>query len=459
LLFCDFYMQKPSLPQGTRDFSPEILAKRKYIFDTIEKVFRKFAFQQLETPAMEQMATLTGKYGEEGDKLLYKILNSGDFLSKCDAEDLASKNSGAVTAQIAEKGLRYDLTVPLARYVVMHQNEIVFPFKRYQMQAVWRADRPQKGRYREFYQCDADVLGNISHLNEAELLIIYDQVFQQLGIPVEIKINNRKLLEAAAHEAGLEASQFVPFTVIIDKLDKIGKEKVIQELDALGWDKTKAISIFNSLEPKDFGQDALDYLTSLYTWDAGKEGWKELNALWQVLKEYKFTNKLIMDGILARGLNYYTGLIVEVKALGIEMGSIGGGGRYDDLTGVFGLKNIAGVGISFGVDRIYDVMENLNLFPEMGNSKAKIVVCCAEEHLLSYGFQIANALRKHNIPTEIYPEAAKLKKQLNFANQYGIPYAAIIGSEEFEKKQVALKDMTSGLQENVSLTQLIELMA
>lgn len=452
-------MQKPSLPQGTRDFSPEILAKRKYISDTIEKVFRKFAFQQLETPAMEQMATLTGKYGEEGDKLLYKILNSGDFLSKCDTEALSAKNSVAVTTQIAEKGLRYDLTVPLARYVVMHQNEIVFPFKRYQMQAVWRADRPQKGRYREFYQCDADVLGNISHLNEAELLIIYDQVFQQLGIPVEIKINNRKLLEAAALEAGLEASQFVPFTVIIDKLDKIGKEKVIQELDALGWDKTKAISIFNSLEPKDFGQDVLDYFTSLYTWDVGKKGWEELNALWQLLKAYAFTNKLIIDGTLARGLNYYTGLIVEVKALGIEMGSIGGGGRYDDLTGIFGLKNIAGVGISFGVDRIYDVMENLNLFPEMGNPKAKIVVCCAEENLLGYGFQIANALRKHNIATEIYPEVAKLKKQLNFANQYGIPYAAIIGSAEFENQQVALKDMTSGLQENVSLTQLIELMA
>ncbi len=437
-------MSKPSIPEGTRDFSPEQMFKRNYIFDTVKNVFRRYGFKQIETPTLEKLSTLIGKYGDEGDKLLFKVLNNGDFLSKANEEALQTRNSTKLVSSICDRGLRYDLTVPFARYVVMHQNDITFPFKRYQVQPVWRADRPQRGRYREFYQCDVDVVGSNSLLYEAELLQIYDTVFSDLKLPVTIATNNRKILYGIA-EAVSATDKFVDLTVAIDKFDKIGWSGVAEELSKRGFggdaisDVEKFLNITELIE-----------LTSYFNRSENlKRGVEEIQTVLGFLKEYKFKNKIKFDLTLARGLNYYTGCIFEVRAETVEMGSIGGGGRYDDLTGVFGLKNVSGVGISFGADRIYDCLEELSLFPENANQQTQIMFAAFDDECLQVAFNLATQLRVKNISVEVYPEATKIKKQLDYANKNNIPFVAIIGSEELHEKAIMLKNMISGEQQKV----------
>lgn len=448
-------MQKPSIPKGTRDFSPEEMAKRNYIFDTIKEVYKLYGYRQIETPAMENLSTLMGKYGDEGDKLLFKILNSGDYLSKISNEDLEEKNPAKTAVKISERGLRYDLTVPFARYVVMHRNEITFPFKRYQIQPVWRADRPQRGRYREFFQCDADVVGSDSLLNEVELVQIIDEVFKRLNIRVCVKLNNRKILSGIAEVIG-EAEKIVDITVAIDKLDKIGLEKVNEELTSKGV-SDEAIQ---KLQPiiKLSGTIDEKFATMrevLATSNIGTEGIKEMEYIFNSLEIMNVACDVELDLTLARGLNYYTGAIIEVKALDVEIGSITGGGRYDNLTGIFGMPDVSGVGISFGADRIYDVLNQLDLYPDkFGNATDVLFVNFGEKEVMHI-LPIVTKLRTNGIRSEIYPDSAKMKKQMTYADNNHIPFVAMIGENEIEENKVMLKNMKSGEQKAYATDELI----
>jgi histidyl-tRNA synthetase len=445
---------KPSIPEGTRDFSPEQVFKRTYIFDTIKKVFTKYGYAPIETPTMEKLSTLTGKYGEEGDRLLFKILNNGDFLAKANKEAIAAGNSTKLISSISERGLRYDLTVPFARYVVMHQNDISFPFKRYQIQPVWRADRPQKGRYREFYQCDCDVVGSGSLMYEAELMQIYDEVFHNLKLNVVIKINNRKILEGIAEAAGIKA-QFMDMTVAIDKLDKIGMEGVEKELITRGISNEAIEKIKQILEVRQ-----LEPLKTLFANSpTGLKGIEELKTFHQYFDLFDTKNELLFDITLARGLNYYTGCIFEVQAKDAKMGSIGGGGRYDDLTGVFGLKGVSGVGISFGAERIYDVMDELQLFPSEMTKQLKVLFVAFDEATHLFAFQALTRLRQAGINADLYPEPTKLQKQMKYANARDVPYTALVGETEMDAQKVMLKDMVSGTQQLLSVEELIALLS
>jgi histidyl-tRNA synthetase len=446
-------MQKPSIPEGTRDFGPEQVRKRTFIFDTVRKVFSTFGFQPLETPAMENLSTLTGKYGEEGDKLLFKVLNNGDFLEKANQEALDARDSQKLVSSISKRGLRYDLTVPFARYVVMNRGTLSFPFKRYQIQPVWRADRPQRGRYREFYQCDADVIGSDSLLFEAELTQIYDNAFAALGVPVVIKINNRKVLFGIAEAAGI-ADRFTDMTVAIDKLDKIGIEGVRKELAERGIPENAIVSIEKMLENPD--RHALrDMFSSSPT---GLLGLDELDQVFRFLGQVQLKNEVQFDITLARGLSYYTGCIFEVAAKGVRMGSIGGGGRYADLTGVFGVPGLSGVGISFGADRIYDVMEELNLFPESLSEAVKVLFISFDEPTFEYAFRCATALRVAGIPCEVYPEPGKLKKQFEFAAKRGVPYVAVAGETEMATGTLNVKNQSNGEQQSLDIASLTALL-
>jgi histidyl-tRNA synthetase len=454
---------KPSVPKGTRDFSPAEMAKRNFIFDTIKSVFRKYGYQQIETPSMENLSTLTGKYGDEGDKLIFKILNSGDFLSKVDAEKLTTHNSQLITSEISEKALRYDLTVPFARYVVMHQNEITFPFKRFQVQPVWRADRPQKGRYREFFQCDADVVGSDSLLNETEFVLIYGEALSKLGLKdFTIKINNRKILSGIA-ELIDKADNIIDLTVAIDKLDKIGFDGVVKELLERGFTESDIEKIKPVILLEGTNEEKLASLrTALSTSTTGLKGCEEIETVFEYLKICKplpiaiGTATIELDITLARGLNYYTGAIFEVKTNEVAMGSIGGGGRYDDLTGMFGLKDLTGVGISFGADRIYDVMEELKLFPEATNQSTQILICCFDKEGEIYALPLLQQLRAKNINTELYPAGAKIKKQLDYANNKQIPYTIVIGSDEMQSGLLTFKNMATGEQQKLTAGQIME---
>lgn len=444
-------MQKPVLSRGTHDFGPVQMAKRKYIFSVIEKVFKLYGFMPIETPAMEQLSTLTGKYGDEGDQLLFKILNSGNYLNDVQQDDLIKENYKSLTTKISEKGLRYDLTVPFARFVVMNQHQIAFPFKRYQMQPVWRADRPAKGRYREFWQCDADVIGSNSLLNEADLLSIYFNVFAELKLPIAIHLNNRKILEGIC-EVNQCAHQFIGFCTAIDKLDKIGWDGVTNELNQRQISILNLEEVKSIMSPTKFNMDKLNQLKSYLSGsETGLIGVNELTEVYTYLKDSEAINSVILDGTLARGLSYYTGCIMEVKPIGVIMGSIGGGGRYDDLTGQFGLKNLSGVGISFGADRIYDVLEELNLFPENNSHFTDLIFCAMDNNAIPYCVKAANLLRNYGIKTEVYPQAAKLKKQLDYANDKKIKFAAIVGENETKENKYSLKNLESGEQISLEL--------
>ena len=450
-------MSKPSIPKGTRDFTPAEMAKRNYIFDTIRSVYALYGFKQIETPAMETLQTLLGKYGEEGDKLLFRVLNSGDYLTKVSDEQLAERNSLALSSKICEKGLRYDLTVPFARFVVMHRDEIQLPFKRYQIQTVWRADRPQKGRYREFYQCDADIVGSDSLLNEVELVQIMDTVFQRLGIRVQIKINNRKLLSGIAEIVG-EAEKIVDITVSIDKLDKIGLDKVNEELRTDGIREEAIAKLQPVITLSGSNEEKLkvmeDFLASS---EVGMKGIEELRFILNAASQVDLKNELQLDLTLARGLNYYTGAIFEVKALDSPMGSITGGGRYDNLTGIFGMPGISGVGISFGADRIYDVLNTLDLYPKEITTDTQLLFINFGEKETSYCLPVVAKARQNGIRTEMFPDAAKMKKQMAYANANAIPYVALAGDDEIQKGVVTLKNMETGEQEQVTPEQLIEI--
>lgn len=450
-------MSKPSIPKGTRDFTPAEMAKRNYIFDTIRSVYALYGFKQIETPAMETLQTLLGKYGEEGDKLLFRVLNSGDYLTKVSDEQLAERNSLALSSKICEKGLRYDLTVPFARFVVMHRDEIQLPFKRYQIQTVWRADRPQKGRYREFYQCDADIVGSDSLLNEVELVQIMDTVFQRLGIRVQIKINNRKLLSGIAEIVG-EAEKIVDITVAIDKLDKIGLDKVNEELRTDGISEEAIAKLQPVITLSGSNEEKLkvmeDFLASS---EVGMKGIEELRFILNAASQVDLKNELQLDLTLARGLNYYTGAIFEVKALDTPMGSITGGGRYDNLTGIFGMPGISGVGISFGADRIYDVLNTLDLYPKEIATDTQLLFINFGEKETCYCLPVVAKARQNGIRTEMFPDAAKMKKQMAYANANAIPYVALAGDDEIQKGVVTLKNMETGEQEQVTPEQLIEI--
>jgi len=450
-------MQKPSIPKGTRDFTPSEMANRNYIFDTIKNVFRLYGFQQIETPAMENLSTLMGKYGEEGDKLLFKILNSGDFLSGLNEGELIAGNSIKLTHKISEKGLRYDLTVPFARFVVQHQNEISFPFKRYQIQPVWRADRPQRGRYREFYQCDVDVVGSDSLLNELELIQIVDEIYRHLKINVVIKINNRKILSGIAEIIG-EAEKITDITVAIDKMDKIGLEKVNEEIASKGIPEEAIAKLQPILKLNGTNDEKLKQLkTVLSESEIGLKGVSELETIFGLCESMKVETKIELDLTLARGLNYYTGAIFEVKATDVEMGSITGGGRYDNLTGVFGMDGVSGVGISFGADRIYDVLNQLDLYPETSMEQTKILFVSFGEKELMYSLPWLKSLRIKGVNAEIYPEPAKMKKQMSYADNKKIPFVAIVGETEMNEGKVMLKNMKSGEQSLVSMVELFEI--
>ena len=441
--------QKPSIPKGTRDFSPEEMMRRTYIFDTIKSVFRLFGYAPLETPSMENLSTLLGKYGDEGDKLLFKILNSGDYGAKLSEEELRQ------ASKISEKGLRYDLTVPFARYVVQHQNEIVFPFKRYQIQPVWRADRPQKGRYREFYQCDVDVIGSKSLLSEVELVDIVARVYQKLGISVTLKMNNRKILFGIAESIG-HADKMIDITVAIDKLDKIGLDNVKNELRERGIDDEAIAKLQPILELSGSNEEKLNTLSSIIgASEIGMLGIEEMRTIFSYVEKLGIALTPELDLSLARGLNYYTGAIFEVKANDFAIGSISGGGRYDDLTGIFGMPGMSGVGISFGADRIYDVMLGLNLFPEELACSTKVLFVnlgAAEEEA---SMRLMSELRNHDVAAEIYPESSKMKKQMEYANRRGIPYVIIIGSNELECQVATVKDMRSGEQREVAFSDIV----
>ncbi|MDD4631764.1 MAG: histidine--tRNA ligase [Proteiniphilum sp.] len=443
-------MQKPSIPKGTRDFSPEEMVRRNYIFDTIREVYRLYGFRQIETPAMESLSTLMGKYGEEGDKLLFKILNSGDFLTSMNDDDLAEGNSVKTANKISEKGLRYDLTVPFARYVVMHRNEITFPFKRFQIQPVWRADRPQKGRYREFFQCDADIVGSDSLLNEVELIQIMDEVFTRLGIRVQVKLNNRKILSGIAEIIG-EADKITDITVAIDKLDKIGLKLVNEELEAKGIARTAVDRLQPILMLSGTTEEKLSRLREvLAASETGLKGVDEMAFILGKTRMLALNNEVTLDLTLARGLNYYTGAIIEVKALDVEIGSITGGGRYDNLTGIFGLPGVSGVGISFGADRIHDVLNQLNLFPESFAQDTDLLFVNFGEREADYLLPVITQLRRAGISCELYPEAARMKKQLSYADSNHIPFVAMVGENEMKEGTITLKNMQTGEQKSVT---------
>ncbi|HSH20096.1 MAG TPA: histidine--tRNA ligase [Draconibacterium sp.] len=450
--------QKPSIPKGTRDFLPVEMVKRNYIFDLIKDVFRLYGFQPIETPAMENLSTLMGKYGEEGDKLLFKILNSGDFISKVSDEQLAEKNSNKLTTKISEKGLRYDLTVPFARFVVQYQNEITFPFKRYQIQPVWRADRPQKGRYREFYQCDVDVIGSNSLLNEVELVQIIDDVFTRLKINTVVKINNRKILAGIAEVIG-ENERIIDITVAIDKLDKIGREKVNIELAEKGVSNEAIEKLQPILALKGNSREKIAQLeTILAASETGIKGVNEVEKMFVYLDKLKLNTEIELDLTLARGLNYYTGAIFEVKAKDVEIGSICGGGRYDDLTGIFGLPNVSGVGVSFGAERIYDVLVQMDGFPSGSLETTKALFVNFGEKEEAYCLPVLAELRKAGVNAEIFPESAKMKKQMNYANKKEIPYVILAGESEIQAQTFTLKNMDSGEQKSVSAKELIKIL-
>ena len=446
---------KPSIPKGTRDFSPVEMAKRNYIFNTIREVFYCYGFQQIETPSMENLSTLMGKYGEEGDKLLFKIQNSGDYFSGLTDEELLSRNAAKLASKFCEKGLRYDLTVPFARYVVMHRDEITFPFKRFQIQPVWRADRPQKGRYREFYQCDADVVGSNSLLNEVELVQMIDAVFQKFGIRVSIKINNRKILTGIAEIIG-EADKIVDITVAIDKLDKIGLDNVNAELASKGIpqeaiDKLQPIILLSGSN-----EEKLATLKNvLAASETGLKGVEESEFILKTIAGLGIQSEVELDLTLARGLNYYTGAIFEVKALDVQIGSISGGGRYDNLTGVFGMEGMSGVGISFGADRIYDVLNQLDLYPKEAVNGTQLLFVNFGEAEAAYVLPVLAQVRAAGIRAEIYPDAAKMKKQMSYANAKMVPFVAIVGENEMKEGKVMLKNMTSGEQSLVTPEELV----
>ena len=446
---------KPSIPKGTRDFSPVEMAKRNYIFNTIREVFYRYGFQQIETPSMENLSTLMGKYGEEGDKLLFKIQNSGDYFSGLTDEELLSRNAAKLASKFCEKGLRYDLTVPFARYVVMHRDEITFPFKRFQIQPVWRADRPQKGRYREFYQCDADVVGSNSLLNEVELVQMIDAVFQKFGIRVSIKINNRKILTGIAEIIG-EADKIVDITVAIDKLDKIGLDNVNAELASKGIpqeaiDKLQPIILLSGSN-----EEKIATLKNvLAASEAGLKGVEESEFILKTIAGLGIQSEVELDLTLARGLNYYTGAIFEVKALDVQIGSISGGGRYDNLTGVFGMEGMSGVGISFGADRIYDVLNQLDLYPKEAVNGTQLLFVNFGEAEAAYVLPVLAQVRAAGIRAEIYPDAAKMKKQMSYANAKMVPFVAIVGENEMKEGKVMLKNMTSGEQSLVTPDELV----
>jgi len=451
---------KPSIPKGTRDFGPAEVLKRNYIFDTIREVFVRYGFQPIETPAMEDLATLTGKYGEEGDQLLFKVLNNGDFLSKADDQALQAKDSAKLVPSISKRGLRYDLTVPFARFVAMHQNDIPFPFKRYQIQPVWRADRPQKGRYQEFYQCDVDVVGSESLMFEAELAQIYDEVFQKVGLRVVIKLNNRKILAGMAEAAGLSEDRFMDMTIAIDKLDKIGMDGVKQELSKRDISDDAIAKIEAML-----GTTELEALKATFaTSETGLKGIEELETVFSYLNLGDTHNTIQFDITLARGLNYYTGCIYEVavdlSAEGqenIKMGSIGGGGRYANLTENFGMKtNGSGVGVSFGAERIYDVMEELSLFPEDKANTLQLLFIAFDEKAHRYAFKALQQARAAGINAELYPEPARIRKQMKYADQRNVPYTIVIGDREMESGELAFKNMVTGQQENLQLNAIID---
>ena len=448
--------QKPSIPKGTRDFSPVEMARRNYIFDTIREVFRLYGFRQIETPAMENLSTLMGKYGEEGDKLLFKILNSGNYLKSADHELLnAEEPSGRLTSQLCEKGLRYDLTVPFARYVVMHRNELQLPFKRFQIQPVWRADRPQKGRYREFYQCDADIVGSDSLVNEIELLQIIDEVFSRLGIRIAIKLNNRKVLAGIAELIGAP-DKLIDITVAIDKIDKIGIDNVVVELRERGLSDDAVERLRPILAISGSLDERLSALSSLLAdTPVGVAGVEELRAVVSGVESLGMKAQLDLDVSLARGLNYYTGTIIEVKALDVQIGSITGGGRYDNLTGVFGMPGLSGVGISFGADRIYDVLNTLDLYPENTSAASKVIFLNLGADESTVSLKAAKMLRASGIAAEVYPDTVKMKKQMAYADAMRIPFVAIIGETELESGTVTLKDMEAGNQETVALDDLV----
>ena len=447
--------QKPNIPKGTRDFSPLEMAKRNYIFNTIKDVYTLYGFQQIETPAMETLGTLMGKYGEEGDKLLFKVLNSGDYLNKIEDKELLERNSLHLAARLCEKGLRYDLTVPFARYVVMHREELQLPFKRYQIQPVWRADRPQKGRYREFYQCDADVVGSDSLLNEVELMQIVDTVFTRFGVRVQIKINNRKILSGIAEVIGA-ADKIVDITVAIDKLDKIGIDNVNQELreDGLTEDQIEKLQPIISLAGTN--EEKLTVIAEvLKDSETGLKGVEETKFILDSLKTSGLKNEIQLDLTLARGLNYYTGAIFEVKALDVQIGSITGGGRYDNLTGIFGMPGLSGVGISFGADRIYDVLNQLDLYPKEAVNGTQLLFINFGEKETAYCLPIAAKARQAGIRTEVFPDSAKMKKQMSYANAKQIPFVALAGENEINEDKVTLKDMTTGEQMLVTADELL----
>ena len=446
---------KPSIPKGTRDFGPQEMARRNYIFNTIREVYELYGFQQIETPAMETLQTLMGKYGEEGDKLLFKILNSGDFLSKVSDEELQERNALHLAARLCEKVLRYDLTVPFARYVVMHREELQLPFKRYQVQPVWRADRPQKGRYREFYQFDGDVVGSDSLLNEVELMQIVDTVFSRFGVRVQIKINNRKILSGIAEVIGA-ADKIVDITVAIDKLDKIGIDNVNSELREDGLTEEQIEKLQPIILLQGTNEEKLDTIAKvLADSETGMKGVEETRYILNVLSG-SLKNELELDLTLARGLNYYTGAIFEVKALDVQIGSITGGGRYDNLTGIFGMPGISGVGISFGVDRIYDVLNQLDAYPKDAISSTRLLFINFGEKETAYCMPIAAQARQAGIRTEAFPDAAKMKKQMAYANQKQIPFVALAGDNEIAEGKVTLKDMTTGEQTMLTADELIK---
>ena len=449
--------QKPSIPKGTRDFSPIEMAKRNYIFDTIRDVYALYGFQQIETPAMETLQTLMGKYGEEGDKLLFKILNSGDFMSKVAPEEVTGQNPLRLAARICEKGLRYDLTVPFARYVVMHRDELQMPFKRYQIQPVWRADRPQRGRYREFYQCDADIVGSDSLLNEVELMQIVDTVFTRFGVRVQIKINNRKILTGLAEVIG-EADKIVDITVAIDKLDKIGLENVNKELAASGISPAAIDKLQPIITLSGSNEEKLEVISQvLASSETGLKGVGETRFILDTLQHCGLNNEIELDLTLARGLNYYTGAIFEVKALDTPMGSITGGGRYDNLTGIFGMPGLSGVGISFGADRIFDVLNALDLYPKDAIPGTQLLFINFGEKETAYCLPLVAQCRKAGIRCEIFPDNTKMKKQMTYANAKSIPFVALAGENEMAEQKVTLKNMTTGEQKLVAISELIEM--
>ena len=449
--------QKPSIPKGTRDFSPMEMAKRNYIFDTIKQVYQLYGFQQIETPAMETLGTLMGKYGEEGDKLLFKVLNSGDFLTKVSDEELQERNALHLAAKLCEKGLRYDLTVPFARYVVMHREELQLPFKRYQMQPVWRADRPQKGRYREFWQFDGDIVGSDSLLNEVELMQIVDTVFSRFGVRVQIKINNRKILTGIAEVIGA-AEKIVDITVAIDKLDKIGLDNVNQELreDGLSEQQIEKLQPIISLEGSN--DEKLDTIADvLAASETGLKGVEETRTILDTLKQLGLKNEIQLDLTLARGLNYYTGAIFEVKALDVQIGSITGGGRYDNLTGIFGMPGISGVGISFGVDRIFDVLNALDCYPKDAVNGTQLLFINFGEKETAYCLPAVAKAREAGIRTEIFPDSSKMKKQMSYANAKQIPFVVLAGENEMAEGKFTLKNMLTGNQQLVTTEELIDI--